>query len=78
LFGGIGGYGVIHYLPLDGTVFKDSRSVDSEPFIGMASLGFSVRYRRFALSYALTYFTETFETERENPEFGTVSLSWYY
>jgi hypothetical protein len=52
LFGGIGGYGVIHYLPLDGTVFKDSRSVESEPFIGMASLGFSVRYRRFTLSYA--------------------------
>jgi len=74
-FGGIGGYGVLHYLPLDGTVFKDSRSVDSGPFIGMASLGFSVRHRRFTLSYALTFFTETFETERENPEFGTVSLS---
>lgn len=78
LFGGIGGYGVIHYLPLDGTVFTDSRSVDSEPFIGMASLGFSVRHGRLALSYALTYFTKTFETERENPEFGTVSLSWFF
>jgi hypothetical protein len=78
LFGGIGGYGDIHYLPLDGTVFKNSRSVDSKPFVGMASLGFCVRHGRFALSYALTYFTKTFETERENPDFGTVSLSWYY
>jgi hypothetical protein len=76
LFGGIGGYGVIHYLPLDGTVFRDSRSVDSEPFIGMVSLGFCVRYGRLTLSYALTHFTKTFETERENPDFGTVSLSW--
>jgi len=76
LFGGIGGYGVIHYLPLDGTVFRDSRSVDSEPFVGMASYGFSVRHGRFTMSYALTYFTKTFETERESPEFGTVSLSW--
>jgi hypothetical protein len=78
LFGGIGGYGVIHYLPLDGTVFKDSRSVDSEPFVGMASLGFCVRHGHLTLSYALTYFTKTFETERESPEFGTVSLSWAF
>lgn len=76
-FGGLGGYGVIHYLPLDGTVFKESRSVDSEPLVGMASLGFSIRHGRLTLALAATYFSETFETERENPEFGTLSLSWY-
>lgn len=76
-FGGFGGFGAVHYLPLDGTVFKDSRSVDSEPFIGMASYGFSVRHDRFTLSFAATYFTETFENERENAEFGTLNLSWY-
>ncbi|MFZ5572656.1 MAG: lipid A deacylase LpxR family protein [Thermodesulfobacteriota bacterium] len=77
-FGGLGGFGVVHYLPLDGTVFRDSRSVDSEPFIGMASYGFSVRHGRFALNYATTMFTDTFKTERENSQFGTVSLSWYF
>jgi hypothetical protein len=77
-FGGLGGFGVVHYLPLDGTVFKDSRSVDSEPFIGMGSCGFSVRHGRFALNYALSFFTDTFKTERKNDQFGTVSLSWYY
>jgi hypothetical protein len=77
-FGGLGGFGVAHYLPLDGTVFKDSRSVDTEPFIGMASYGFSVRHGRFALGFAATSFTETFENQRENAEFGTVSLSWYH
>jgi lipid A 3-O-deacylase len=77
-FGGLGGFGVVHYLPLDGTVFRSSRSVESEPFIGMASYGISVRHGSFTLSYALTHFTQTFETERENAEFGTVSLSWYY
>lgn len=76
-FGGLGGYGVIHYLPLDGTVFTDSRSVDSEPFIGMASLGFSIRHGCLTLALAANYFTETFETERDNPEFGTLSLSWH-
>ena len=77
-FGGLGGFGVAHYLPLDGTVFRDSRSVDTEPFVGMASYGFSVRHGRFTLGFAYNFFTETFENERENAEFGAVSLSWYY
>lgn len=75
-FGGLGGYGVAHYLPLDGTVFHDSRSVESKPFIGMGSLGFALRRGGFALSLAATFFTDTFDEQRENAEFGTVSLSW--
>ena len=77
LSGGLAGYGVAHYLPLDGTVFRDSRSVDSEPFIGMATFGISMRHRRFVLGLTATYFTDTFETERKRAEFGTLSLSWY-
>ena len=75
-FGGLGGYGVAHYLPLDGTVFHDSRSVDSEPFIGTGSLGVSVRHGGFVLSFAATFFTDTFEDQRESAEFGTLSMSW--
>jgi hypothetical protein len=72
----IRGYGVVHYLPLDGTVFHDSRSVASKPFIGMGSLGLYVRHDGFALSFAATFFTDTFSEQRENGEFGTLSLSW--
>ena len=75
-FGGLGAYGVAHYLPLDGTVFHDSRSVDSEPFIGTGSLGVSIRRGSFALSFAATFFTDTFEDQRESAEFGTLSVSW--
>jgi lipid A 3-O-deacylase len=75
-FGGLGGYGVAHYLPLDGTVFHDSRSVDSEPFIGTGSLGVSIRHGGFVLGLAATYFTDTFSEQRENAAFGTLSLSW--
>jgi lipid A 3-O-deacylase len=75
-FGGLGGYGVAHYLPLDGTVFHDSRSVDSKPFIGTGSLGVSVRHGGFALSFAATFFTDTFNEQRENAKFGTLSVSW--
>jgi hypothetical protein len=78
LSGGIIGYGVAQYLPLDGTVTKDSRSVDTEPFIGMATIGITVRHRRFVGFLGRTYFTKAFETERERAEFGTLSLSWYF
>jgi len=78
LSGGVAGYGVAHYLPLDGTVTKDSRSVDSEPFIGMATLGISVRHRGFTFFLGRTHFTKTFDTERERVKFGTLSASWYY
>lgn len=75
-FGGLGAYGVAHYLPLDGTVFEDSRSVDSKPFVGMGSLGVSARRAGFALSFSATFFSDMFEEQKENAEFGTLSLSW--
>ncbi|HEU0199634.1 MAG TPA: lipid A deacylase LpxR family protein [Burkholderiaceae bacterium] len=78
LSGGVAGYGVAHYLPLDGTVFRDSRSVDSEPFIGMATLGIAARHRGFVFFLGRTYFTKTFTNERERSEFGTLSVSWYF
>jgi lipid A 3-O-deacylase len=77
-YAGFGGYGVAHYLPLDGTVFRASRSVDSEPLVGTGTVGIAVRHRGFVLSLAQTYFTDMFETEQENAEFGTLSLSWYF
>jgi hypothetical protein len=77
-FGGLGGYGVAHYLPLDGTVFRDSRSVDSEPFVGVSSLGISLRHGRFALGLASSFYTDTFETQREDAEDGSLSLSWFF
>jgi hypothetical protein len=78
LSGGIAGYGVVHYLPLDGTVFKDSRSVDSKPFIGTATLGISVRHRNLVVFLGRTHFTKTFDTEREDVAFSTLSVSWFH
>lgn len=78
LSGGVAGFGVVHYLPLDGTVFRDSRSVGSKPFIGMATLGIAARKGSFVLFFGKTFFSKTFDTERLRPEFGTLSLSWYF
>jgi hypothetical protein len=75
-FGGLGGYGVAHYLPLDGTVFHDSRSVNSEPFVGTGSLGVSVRHGGLTLGFAATFFTDQFSEQQESSAFGTLSMSW--
>jgi hypothetical protein len=76
--GGLMGYGVVHYLPLDGTVFSDSRSVNSEPFIAMLTFGVTARYSRFVFFAGRTYYTKTFDTERSRVSFGTMSVSWYH
>jgi hypothetical protein len=77
-FGGLGGYGVAHYLPLDGTVFHDSRSVDSEPLVGMTSVGMNVRHHGLVVSLATTFYTDTFKTQRKDADFGTLSVSWQF
>lgn len=77
-FGGGGVYGVAHYLPLDGTVFRDSRSVDSEPFVGTASLGVNVRHKKLVMSLGASFFGARTDGENQDTEYGTFSISWGY
>lgn len=77
-FGGVGAYGVARYLPLDGTLFRDSRSVDSKPVVGIGSFGFCLRRDKFSLSFSRTLFSDTFDTQRQRTDFGTLSLSWMF
>lgn len=76
-FGGIGGHAVAHYLPLDGTVFHDSRSVDTRTFVGNATVGASLRRGRFALSLSATRSTRAFDGQEKGAEFGNLSFSWF-
>lgn len=76
-FGGIGGHAVGHYLPLDGTVFHDSRSVDTKPFVGNATIGASVRRGRFVLSLSTTFSTKAFDGQEKGAEFANLSFSWF-
>lgn len=75
-FAGIGAYAVGRYLPLDGTLFRDSRSVDTGHRLGMSSGGFCLRKDGLTLSFAWTRFHKMFDTERRTTDFGTMSLSW--
>ena len=45
---------------------------------GMSSVGVNVRHRSLTLTLAATFYTDTFETQRENTDFGTLGLSWFF
>lgn len=75
-FGGVGGHAVAHYLPLDGSLFSDTRSVDTNPFIGSATVGASLRHGHLAVSLATTFSSKAFDGQDQGAEFGTLSVSW--
>lgn len=75
-FGGVGAYAVGRYLPLDGTLFRTSRSVDAARHVGMSSAGLCVRHGDWTLSLVWTRFPRMFNSERQATDFGTMSLAW--
>lgn len=75
-FVGVGAYAVGRYLPLDGTLFRDSRSVNAGHRSEMISAGLCLRHQGLTMSVAVTRFRRMFDTERRSTDFGTMSLSW--
>ncbi|BCX50228.1 conserved hypothetical protein [Haloferula helveola] len=67
--------GVAHDATLDGPLFHDFRTgIDRRPFVVEAYAGFGIRYRAVEFSYAHTWRTEEYRTQRGLAEFGTVSV----
>ncbi|MEM6898299.1 MAG: lipid A deacylase LpxR family protein [Pseudomonadota bacterium] len=77
-YAGIGGYAVGHYLPLDGTVFRDSRSVDADPYLAFGSLGVTARYKKLVASFGLTFGATPFEDEDDDIDYGALSIGWHF
>lgn len=78
LFVGIDGKAIMRDIFLDGNTFRDSHSVDKEPFVADLMAGFSFEYQPFKLNYAYIYRTKQFKTQREDQIFGAVSVSFSY
>jgi hypothetical protein len=74
VFVGIGGRLVARDLFLDGNTFRDSRSVDSKPFVADASLGASVDLGRVVVSYTHVFRSPDFEGPNGWSQFGSLSL----
>jgi hypothetical protein len=74
VFAGVDGLAVARNLFLDGNTFRDSRSVDTEPFVAEASIGAAYAWDGVALSYTHVFRSEEFETQEEPTAFGSVNL----
>jgi hypothetical protein len=72
---GIAGYSVARFLPLDGTYFRDSRSVDYDHTIGVVSAGATVRYGDYALNFNLAFGESGVDGRDDTVEFGALTLS---
>lgn len=73
---GGGGFAVGHYLPLDGTVFRDSPSVESEPFVGFLTAGATLRFDHLSIGLLLSSLSDTFEGQTSDEDFGTLAVAW--
>ncbi len=75
LFAGIEGRAILQNIFLDGNTFKQSHSVDKEPLVADFQAGFALTWRRYRFSFTNIYRTQEFETQQENTQFGSLSLT---
>ena len=69
---------VVRDIFLDGNTFKESHSVEKEPFVAYLGLGFSARYRNFMLEFIQIRNTRKFKLEENVHSVGTVVASWLF
>jgi hypothetical protein len=72
---GVAGYVVGRFLPLDGTAFRDSRSVDYDPYVTMVTTGATVRFADYALNFNVAYSSDDTGGRGDAVEFGALTLT---
>lgn len=77
-FVSIDGRWVLRDIFLDGNTFRDSHSVDKEPFVADAAWGVAATYDRWKLSLARYYRTQQFEKQDGGHKFGSIALSYSF
>jgi hypothetical protein len=65
---------VLHDITLDGNTWRDSASVDREPYVAELSLGVALDWRGWQTTVGATYRTKEYETQDGDPSFGTVTF----
>ncbi|MHC1768454.1 MAG: lipid A deacylase LpxR family protein [Verrucomicrobiia bacterium] len=74
-FTGAEGRAVLYTAFLDGNIFRDSHSVDKEPFVGEVRGGMALVFSRVELAYGHLLRTREFEGQPHNHTYGSLSLS---
>ena len=76
IFAGVQGRAVAHNLFLDGNNFRDSASVERNPYVGDFQTGFTISAGDWRLAYTFVWRTEEFATQPNRQDFGALALSW--
>lgn len=64
------------FLPLDGNTWRDSRGVDSEELVGIATFGVGLGHRGWLMSFTYSIGTDLYEGQEGPSEWGALSLTW--
>ncbi len=77
VFGAVEGRYMAHNLLLDGNTWRDSHSVDREPWVGDAQLGFAVNWERYQFAYTVVWRSKEFSTQTGSDYFGSLTVSMW-
>lgn len=69
---------VAHDIFLDGNTWRDSHSVEREPFVFDLSAGFSLNWKNTSMTYSLVHRSREFEKQEEDQIFGSVTFNWTF
>jgi hypothetical protein len=78
LFAGFNTSAVLRNIFLDGNTFRDSHSVDKKPFVLQGMAGVAVMVHRFKITYAYVYQTKEYETQNEDQEYTSMTVSYSF
>jgi len=78
LFLAVDGNTVARNILLDGNTFRDSHSVDKKPFVADLIGGIGVIFHRCKITYSYVRRTKEFDTQRDEQNFGAISVSFTF
>ena len=77
-FASLDGRYVARDIFLDGNTWRDSHSVDREPWVADIAFGVAATLERWKLSYARIYRTRQFDQQNDSHNFGSMAISYTF
>ncbi|HPL67180.1 MAG TPA: lipid A deacylase LpxR family protein [Smithellaceae bacterium] len=77
-FFAVDGKAVARNVFLDGNTFRDSHSVSKKPFVADIIGGIGMIIYRYKITYSYVHRTKEFDTQREDQDFGAISISFTF
>lgn len=77
-FAAVDGKAVARNILLDGNTFRDSHSVDKEPWVADFITGVGVIIYKIKMTYSYVYRTKEFELQKDAQKFGAIAVSYSF